>query len=165
MKVRASLIVSSNLTTFLYVISHNIPLNLWSVLIDAPFLFCERCVDMKRWIDAGLIAERDEVPNELYEFDDLMKSVPNFDKSDGAKKIFQRKEYSIYKASDGYIVHNTNKEFMIGHTHVRSFNKAKSIVDLCIRKKLPNTPRRWEIESLMRVTNNNTYRNKLRDLL
>lgn len=88
-----------------------------------------------------------------------------YHKNDGAKKIFQRKEFSIYKASDGYIVHNTNKEFRIGHTHVRSFNKAKSIVDLCIRKKLPNTPRKWEIESLLRVTNNNTYRNKLRDML
>lgn len=119
----------------------------------------------RRWIDANIIANVTEVPEELKDLASLMKSVPNHDKTDGAKKIFQRKEYSIYKASDGYIVHNTNKEFMIGHTHVRSFNKAKSIVDLCIRKKLPNTPRRWEIESLMRVTNNNTYRNKLRDMI
>lgn len=119
----------------------------------------------KKWIDGNKIAEVTEMPEDLYRYDDLMKSVPNFDKTDGAKKIFQRKEYSIYKVSEGYIVHNTNKEFRIGHTHVRSFNKAKSIVDLCIRKKLPNTPRKWEIESLMRVTNNNTYRNKLRNLL
>lgn len=118
----------------------------------------------KRWIDAGLIAERDEVPKSLFKYDDLMKEVPNHNKTYGARRIFQRKEYSIYKVSDGYIVHNTNKEFRIGHTHVRSFNKAKSIVDLCVRKKLPNTPREWEIESLMRITNNQTYRNKLRDL-
>lgn len=118
----------------------------------------------KRWIDAGLIAERDEVPKSLFKYDDLMKEVPNHNKTYGARRIFQRKEYSIYKVSDGYIVHNTNKEFRIGHTHVRSFKKAKSIVDLCVRKKLPNTLRKWEIESLMRVTNNNTYRNKLRNL-
>ena len=83
----------------------------------------------------------------------------------GAKKIFQRKEYSIYKASDGYIIHNTNGEFKNHHTHVRTFSKAKSLVDLCIRKKLPNTPRAWEIESLMRLTRNHAYYNKLRDLL
>jgi hypothetical protein len=118
----------------------------------------------KRWIDAGLIAERDEVPKSLFKYDDLMKEVPNHNKTYGARRIFQRKEYSIYKVKRGYIVHNTNKEFRIGHTHVRSFKKAKSIVDLCVRKKLPNTPREWEIESLMRVTNNQTYRNKLRDL-
>lgn len=120
---------------------------------------------VKKYVDIDRVINTSILDKSLYRYDDLMKSVPNFDKSDGAKKIFQRKEYSIYKASDGYIVHNTNKEFRIGHTHVRSFNKAKSIVDLCIRKKLPNTPRRWEIESLMRVTNNNTYRNKLRNLL
>ena len=126
----------------------------------------ERRVDMaKKWIDANKIAEVTEMPEYLYRYDDLMKSVPNFDKTDGAKRIFQRKEYSIYKVRQGYIVHNTNKEFSKGHTHVRSFNKAKSLIDLCIRKKFPNTPRKWEIESLMRVTNNNTYRNKLRDML
>ena len=94
-----------------------------------------------------------------------MKQIPKHNKKSGSRKIFQRKEYSIYKASDGYIVHNTNKPFEKGHTHVHSFNKAKSIVDLCIRKKLPNTPRAWEIESLMRLTRNNAYYNKLRDLL
>ena len=121
---------------------------------------------VKVWKDLNkLIDEEANMPKELWSYQEMMQTIPNFDKTEGAKKIFQRKEYSIYKVSDGYIVHNTNKEFRIGHTHVRSFNKAKSIVDLCIRKKLPNTPRRWEIESLMRVTNNNTYRNKLRDLL
>ena len=83
----------------------------------------------------------------------------------GARKVFQRKEYSIYKASDGYIIHNTNKTFKKGHTHVQSFKKAKSLVDLAIRKKLPDTPKEWELVCLMRITNNNTYYNKLRDLL
>lgn len=120
---------------------------------------------VKVWKDLNkLIDEEANMPKELWSYQEMMQTIPNFDKTEGAKKIFQRKEYSIYKASDGYIVHNTNKEFRIGHTHVRSFKKAKSIVDLAIRKKLPNTPREWEIESLMRITNNNTYRNKLRDL-
>lgn len=119
----------------------------------------------KKWYGIEKIIDKvTEIPEDLYKYDDLMKEVPNHNKTYGARRIFQRKEYSIYKVSDGYIVHNTNKEFRIGHTHVRSFKKAKSIVDLCVRKKLPNTPREWEIESLMRITNNNTYRNKLRDL-
>lgn len=122
----------------------------------------------KRWKNVDEINELNnvtEVPIELRAYSILMQEIPNFNRVFGARKIFQRKEYSIYKVGDGYIVHNTNKEFRIGHTHVRSFSKAKSIVDLCVRKKLPNTPREWEIESLMRITNNNTYRNKLRDLL
>ncbi len=121
---------------------------------------------VKKYRDADeVIKATIEVPKDLYLYESLMKEVPNFNKSFGAKKIFQRKEYSIYKAKDGYIIHNTNGDFRKHHTHVRSFNKAKSIVDLCIRKKLPNTPRKWEIESLMRLTRNNAYYNKLRDLL
>ena len=121
---------------------------------------------VKKYRDADeVIKATIEVPKDLYLYESLMKEVPNFNKSFGAKKIFQRKEYSIYRVKDGFIIHNTNGDFKKHHTHVRSFNKAKSIVDLCIRKKLPNTPRKWEIESLMRLTRNNAYYNKLRDLL
>ena len=121
---------------------------------------------VKRWKEVDeVIKATIEVPKELWQLEEQMREIPNFNKTDGAKKIFQRKEYSIYKAKDGYIIHNTNGNFKNHHTHVRSFNKAKSIVDLCIRKKLPNTPKKWEIESLMRLTRNNAYYNKLRDLL
>ena len=47
----------------------------------------------KRWIDAGLIAERDEVPKNLFKYDDLMKEIPNHNKQQGARRIFQCKEY------------------------------------------------------------------------
>ena len=121
---------------------------------------------VKKWIDANLVSEEDtEIKRESWQYESLMREKPNWNKCNGARKIFQRKEYSIYKVSDGYVIHNTNKEFRKGHTHIRSFQKAKSIIDLAVRKKLPNTPRKWEIESLMRITNNNTYYNKLRDLL
>lgn len=120
----------------------------------------------KKWIDGNKIAEQEaEVPKKSWKYEQIMREPPNWNKSQGAKKVFQRKEYSIYKASDGFIVHNTNLPFKGHHTHIRSFHKAKSLVDLCIRKKLPNTPRRWEIESLMRVSNNQTYKNKLLMLL
>ena len=75
------------------------------------------------------------------ELEEQMREIPNFNKSFGAKKIFQRKEYSIYRVKDGFIIHNTNLPFKGHHTHIRSFHKAKSLVDLCRRKKLPDTPR------------------------
>jgi hypothetical protein len=82
-----------------------------------------------------------------------------------SRKIFQRKEYSIYQVGDGYIVHNTNGEFTKHHTHIRSFKKAKSIIDLAVRKKMPNTPRKWEIECLLRIVKDEKYKKKLRSLL
>lgn len=81
------------------------------------------------------------------------------------RKIYQRKEYSIYKAGYGYIVHNTNKPFIDGHTHIYNYNKAKSIIDLAVRKKTPNTPKKWEIECLLRIVVDKDYIKKLKVLL
>ena len=33
------------------------------------------------------------------------------------------------------------------------------------KKKIPNNPRKWEIQSLLRISNNQTYKNKLLMLL
>lgn len=120
---------------------------------------------MKRWIDAGLIAERDEVPNELYEFDDLMKSVPNFDKSDGAKKVYSRKEYIILAVKKGYIVYNRNKPFEQGHSHLRSFNMSKTIIENCINKRTPKTNNLYLLESHVRVSNDDKYIKLVEELI
>ena len=121
---------------------------------------------VKRWKEVDeVIKATIEVPKELWQLEEQMREIPNFNKADGAKKIFQRKEYSIYRVKDGFIIHNTNLPFKGHHTHIRSFHKAKSLVDLCIRKKLPDTPRAWEIQSLLRISNNQTYKNKLLMLL
>ncbi len=121
---------------------------------------------VKRWKEVDeVIKATIEVPKELWQLEEQMREIPNFNKSFGAKKIFQRKEYSIYRVKDRFIIHNTNLPFKGHHTHIRSFHKAKSLVDLCIRKKLPDTPRAWEIQSLLRISNNQTYKNKLLMLL
>ena len=120
---------------------------------------------MKKYVDADrLIKATIEVPKELWELELLMREKPNFDKNQGARKIFQRKEYCIYRVKNGFIVHNINKRFQEGHTHVHNYHKAKSLIDLAVRKKLPNTPRKWEIQSLIRITNNTNYKNKLMNL-
>ena len=121
---------------------------------------------VKRWKEVDeVIKATIEVPKELWQLEEQMREIPNFNKTEGARKIFQRKEYSIYRVKDGFIIHNTNLPFKGHHTHIRSFHKAKSLVDLCIRKKLPDTPRAWEIQSLLRISNNQTYKNKLLMLL
>ena len=77
---------------------------------------------VKRWKEIDeVIKPTIEVPKELWKLEEQMKEVPNFNKSQGSRKIFQRKEYSIYKASGGYIIHNTNGDFRNHHTHVRTF--------------------------------------------
>ena len=57
---------------------------------------------VKRWKEVDeVIKPTIEVPKELWQLEEQMREIPNFNKTEGAKKIFQRKEYSIYKAKDG----------------------------------------------------------------
>lgn len=120
---------------------------------------------MKRWIDAGLIAEVTEIPEDLFKYDDLMKSVPNFDKTDGAKKVYSRKEYIILAVKIGYIIYNTLKPFEKSHTHLRSFNMSKTIIENCIMKKTPKTNNLYLLESHIRVSDDDKYKQMIEELI
>ncbi|MEG2246437.1 MAG: hypothetical protein RSC84_03215 [Peptostreptococcaceae bacterium] len=41
---------------------------------------------MKKWIDASIIAERESVEKELWDYEKLMKEIPNMDKIDNKIK-------------------------------------------------------------------------------
>lgn len=82
-----------------------------------------------------------------------------------SRKIYQRKEYSIYRVQYGFIIHNTKKRFQEGHTHVYNFHKAKSLIDLAINKKVPQKSNKWEMESLIRISKDVEYIEKLKRIL
>ena len=74
-----------------------------------------------------------------------------------SRKIFQRKEYSIYRCDYGYVIEN-------GHTHVNNFYKAKILVIMAIKREIDDKLSKRDIQSLIRLTNDNRYRNKLLEL-
>lgn len=119
----------------------------------------------KRWIDAGLIADRDEIPKELFEYEEIMREKPNFDKNEGGKKIYSRKEYIILAVKKGYVVYNTTGPFEKSHTHLRSFNMAKTIIDNCINKKTPKTNNLYLLESHIRISNDDKYKKMIEELI
>ena len=43
---------------------------------------------------------------------------------------YKKKNFNIYNAGNGYIIHNIKKEFSQGHTHINNFKTAKYLVDL-----------------------------------
>lgn len=120
---------------------------------------------VKKWIDANLIADADYITEDLYLYDDLMKTIPNHDKIEGAKKVFERKEYIILGMKKGYIVYNQNKSFKEGHTHIRSYNVAKTIIDNCINRKRPKTNNIYLLESHIRIATDEKYINMLKELI
>ena len=84
--------------------------------------------------------------------------VPKFSKAAGAEKIYERDGYIILRVKRGYIVYNTRKRFENGHTHIQSFEMAKTIIDNNIRKKRPKTNSIYLIESHIRVTKDSKYK-------
>lgn len=119
----------------------------------------------KKWIDGNKIAEVTEIPEDLYRYDDLMKSVPNFDKTDGAKKVYSRKEYIILAVKKGYVVYNTTRSFEKSHTHLRSFSMAKTIIDNCITKKTPKTNNLYLLESHIIISTDKKYIKLVEELI
>ena len=44
-------------------------------------------------------------------------------------KVYEKKEFIIFQVKNGYIAYNTKKSFKDGHTHLRSFESAKTAID------------------------------------
>lgn len=64
-----------------------------------------------------------------------------------------------------YIVYNTNKEWNKGHTHIKTLKQAEYLCD-CIRKnKVPTNVNKYFIISLLRLSNDEKYSNKLESKL
>lgn len=80
-------------------------------------------------------------------------------------QIYCKSSYHIYRGSNGYIIYNTNKEFKSGHTHLTSFKSAKYLIDLSLHKSIPRHLDRYRLISLMRITDDDTYRDKILALL
>ena len=119
---------------------------------------------IKIWVDAGEIKTYDLDCNEK-QFAKIMQEVPNFDKSEGAKKIYQKREYIILKMKKGFIVYNTKKVFSEGHSHLNSFNMAKVVIDNCIKKRKPRTDSLYLLDSHVRVSNDDKYKIFIEELI
>ncbi len=81
-------------------------------------------------------------------------------------EVYQKKNFSIIKIDkSGYIIINKNKDFEEGHTHLESFKTAKMIVDLALNKLIPNHLSQYLLISLIRISEDTEYINKLKALL
>lgn len=119
---------------------------------------------VKKWIDAGDI-KSDNLVNRDKKFVKLMQEVPNFNKREGTKKIYEKDGYIILEAQKGFIVYNTRKEFSKGHSHLHSFNMAKAIIDNCTRKRKPKTDSLYLLNSHIRVSNDDKYNLFIKELI
>lgn len=78
--------------------------------------------------------------------------------------VYKNKEYIIVKEQDNYIIINTKKDFNQGHTHIKNYNIAKTIVRLCKNSKMPKSKNKYIVNSIIRISNDNEYTKKLKEI-
>lgn len=112
----------------------------------------------KKWHGIEELVDKEiNIPKDLWQYEETMREIPNFNKTDGAKRIYERKEYIILAVKKGYIVYNINKPFSEGHTHIYGYNIAKTMINNCIMKKTPKTNNLYLLESHIRISNDTKY--------
>ena len=83
------------------------------------------------------------------------------EKYDNSQKVYEKQNYIILKVKSGkkigYIAYNTKKEWEEGHTHLESFNMAKTIIDNVIKHKKPKTKNLYLLQSHIRLTDDPSY--------
>ena len=83
------------------------------------------------------------------------------EKHDNSQKVYEKEHCIILKVKSGkkigYIAYNTRKEWEEGHTHLESFNMAKTIIDNVIKHKKPKTKNLYLLQSHIRLTDDPSY--------
>lgn len=129
---------------------------------------------VKKYIDAGDImraAEKRELNSEEIEYRKLMQEVPNFNHENYCvdKRVYENRGYIILKVKSkgrvGYIVHNTKKPFEKGHSHLKSFEMAKVVINNVIYEKKPKTDNIYLLESHIRLSDSDKYITYIKHLI
>ena len=74
-------------------------------------------------------------------------------------------KFSIIKAGDSFIVHNTAKKFKEGHTHIRHYKYCLKLIYNVLQKKRPATKNMYLLESHRRISDNETYKELIKQLM
>lgn len=79
--------------------------------------------------------------------------------------VYKMRNYKIYDAVNGYIVHNTSLPFEGHHTHVNNFNTCKYLINMSLYKRVPKHLSDYLLVSLIRLSDSKSYTHKIEQLL
>ena len=95
--------------------------------------------------------------------------VSRKDKRDNSQKVYEKEHFIILKVKSGkkigYIAYNTKKEWEEGHTHLDSFNMAKTIIDKVLKRKRPKTKNLYLLNSHIRLSDSPAYDRFINDMI
>lgn len=81
------------------------------------------------------------------------------------RQVYSEGAFKIYRVGNGYIIHNSKYEFKEKHTHIHQLNVAKQLIYLVRNQKIPRTYSAYLLTSLVRLADDDSYRNKILLLL
>lgn len=91
------------------------------------------------------------------------------DKYDASQKVYEKEYFVILKVNSGnkvgFIAYNTRKEWKDGHTHLDSFDMAKTIISNVLKHKKPKTKNLYLIRSHARLSDDPAYVRFIEDLI
>lgn len=90
-------------------------------------------------------------------------------KYDSSQKVYEKENFIILKVHSGkkvgYIAYNTNKEWDGGHTHLKSFDMAKTIISNVLKHKKPKTNNIYLMRSHARLSDDLAYVRYIEELI
>ena len=79
-------------------------------------------------------------------------------------QIYQHKQFKVYRMDNCYILHNSCKEFVNGHTHLESLKQCKLLIQLSLERRIPQHLSRYLLISLYRI-NEGDFAGKVMELI
>ena len=90
-------------------------------------------------------------------------------KRDNSQKVYEKEHFIILKVKSGkkigYIAYNTKKEWEEGHTHLDSFNMAKTIIDNVLKRKRHKTKNLYLLNSHILLSDSPAYDRFINDII
>lgn len=80
-------------------------------------------------------------------------------------QVYQNNHFKVYKADYGFIIHNIDKGFETGHTHVQKYTTCMILIKLLVQKRTPKSRSKYFLESLMRLSDDDNYKQQIQQLL
>lgn len=81
------------------------------------------------------------------------------------RQVYQEGAYKVYRAGNDFIVHNARYEFGQKHTHIKTLNTAKRIIESLERRIIPKSFSPYLLTSLLRLSDDDRYKRDVEGLL
>lgn len=79
--------------------------------------------------------------------------------------VYSINQFNVYNQGKEYIIHNTDYQFKLAHTHIRQLRVCKQIIKNVIKNKIPKTRNTYLLRSHIRISDKKDYIEQLERII